>query len=60
MNVLLDRTVAMCSFGLGTAVVLGAWLDLFPVHWGALFVGFQAMVLGGLSLGGQYFSGSDR
>ena len=59
MNIVLDRTVATFSFALGTAVVLGAWLDLFPVHWAALFVGFQAMVLGGLSLAGQYFLGPE-
>ncbi len=58
MNVLLDRGVATLLFAPGTAVVLGAWLDLFPVHWAFLIVAFPAMVLGGLILAVQYFFSS--
>ena len=60
MNIVLDRTVATLSFALGTAVVLSAWLGLFPVHSAVLFLGFSAMVVGGLILTDEYFFGPDR
>ena len=60
MNIVLDRTVATFSFALGTAVVLSAWLGLFPVHSAVLFLGFSAMVVGGLILTDEYFFGPDR
>ena len=60
MNVFLDLGFATLSFALGTAVVLSAWLGLFPVHSAVLFFGFSAMVVGGLILTDEYFLGPDR
>ena len=54
MNIFLDRGVATLLFAPGTAVVLGAWLGLFGVHWALLMAAFPAMVLGGLGLAFQY------
>lgn len=60
MNVFLDLGFATLSFARGTAVVLSAWLGLFPVHSAVLFFGFSAMVVGGLILTDEYFLGPDR
>ena len=57
MNFLFDRGFATMLFAPGTAVVLGAWLGVFPVHWALFMFAFPAMVLGGVGLALQYLFG---
>ena len=57
MHLLLDRGIATFLFALGTAMILGAWLDLFPVPSPVLFVAFPAMLFGGTGLLLQFVLG---